>query len=142
MIMKKKDYAIILLSAILSMGYVTGSAAEQQKHKPRFNLNPKQHYLKHDFAKEFSLFNNLQDRMRMTGKDYFILKAQPDNMPVIVPNKNLYGRPEDIIVPDKSKDNMPVINPDLGKEFKFLFKPWHFYRKENIPNGITYRIYI
>jgi len=131
--MRKKDLPALLLSAILSFGYA--SASEKPQHKIRFSLKPQEHYLKYEFKKRFSIFDNLQERMCRTGEDYAIIQAPPDNMPIIVPNMSKYN-PKEIIVPDMSKYNMPIIKP--GPEWSFP-KDWKFkelYKNNKYSRGI------
>jgi len=123
--MHKKDLAILLLAAALGMGSASFSSAERLEHKLRHSLNLKQQYKKHDYKDDFSPFRGLQERMRMTGKDYTIIKAPPDNMQIIVPNLSKYS--SRVVVPDVRKYKMPFIPPKLDLRPRYDYPL--FYKK-------------
>jgi len=108
----KKDFPALLLSAILSMGYVSASEKPQQKirfslaHQPRYS-----HHLRHGLEDEFSLFGRIQKRMQQKGEDYIVIRVPGDNMPLFVPNMNKY--------------NMPIVKPgpEWYRNDKFVIKP-------------------
>jgi hypothetical protein len=97
----KKDFPALLLSAILSMGYVSGYQSPQ--HKFRFSLS----------RYETPYFNHLQKHRKAfeREREYRIFKAPGDNMP--------------IFAPDESKYPMPIIKPgpEWYRNDKFVIKP-------------------
>lgn len=108
----KKDFSALLLSAIISMGYVSGYQSPQQKFRFSLAQQPKHsHHLRYDLENEFSLFERIQKRMQQRGEDYAVIRAPGDNMP--------------LIVPDVSKYSMPLIKPcpEWHGDDKFVIKP-------------------
>jgi len=105
----KKDFPALLLSAILSMGYV--SASEKPQQKIRFSLS----------RYEIPCFKHHQEHRKAFGRDYRIFKAPGDSMPIIVPNVSKYSMPIIKPCPEWHGDDKFVIKP--GPEW-MLPKNW------------------
>ncbi|HJX06255.1 MAG TPA: hypothetical protein VJ461_06105 [Candidatus Nanoarchaeia archaeon] len=129
----KKTLTAIVLSASMAAASPFALAQKKQEPKFRFSLKPSTHRIIKNYESHY--FSLLQERMRKTGKDYAIVQAPGDNMPIIVPNLKKYNLP--IIKPGPGwYDDKSVIRP--GPEWSFP-KEWLFkeiYKNNKLPSSI------
>ena len=120
----KKDFPVLLLSAILSMGYVSASEKPQQKF--RFSLSRYETpYLKHH-----------QEHRKAFGRDYRIFKVPGDNMSIIVPDVNKYPMPIIRPGPEWYGDDKFVIKPGPEWSWPLDLRLKEFYKNRKPSRGI------
>ncbi|MBN2459636.1 hypothetical protein JXB28_05100 [Candidatus Woesearchaeota archaeon] len=94
----KKGLAGLVLGAFLSLGAIAGPQVVSQQPRQQQKQEHKHQQLRLQLHKDHRVylpeqFSLAQKYLQSTGKDYAIVRAPGDNMPIIVPNLSKWPMP-------------------------------------------------
>jgi len=144
----KKGLAGLVLGAYLSLGALAGPQVVTQQSRQQQKKEQKHQQLRLQLHKDKRLylpeqFSLAQKYLQRTGKDYVILHAPGDNMPLVVPNLSKWPMPTYKSAPgwpgDPGFEKQPAPEYLLPKDW-LKNEPYKDFKDMRIPGALIYQI--